>query len=577
MTKTFIYILFLLTSFTGFTQKVEVKSYVNKNDVVQNEIFTFEITTNAKCQIYRPEFGQLQVLQGPFQSNSSRSVVVNGQITMKSELKITYKLRAPKKGNYTIKPVKLICDGKTYETKKITVKVKEGSSNSKNQNTSSNGNSDFFVKMHTNKNNIYQGEPFVISLKMYSKNQPQNLENIEFGDSKGIWRKDLNPKKTNFNSEMEIINGIRYFTTSIHTELCFAQTSGEITISPGYISAIFRQGFFQSYRREAHSNTLKINVKPLPKNAPKNFNGLVGSFELSHEISRTSLKPGEAIDLKISISGKGNMNAFDDPKLDIPNDFEQFDPEVKNSLNYKSSGINGSITYNYVLVPTFYGDYAIPSYRFSYFDTESKSYKTLSTGDFNIHVEKTKNSKAGHQNLSQNKKEVDVQNEDIHYLITDDQSVFKYSDFLISKPYYLLLLALPFLTLVAIFYRRKKMGTDSHQKTLAIKAMKKKTSKLLDEAKSFHQNNNDQEALKALSNSFKSYIKQKLDITTHEMSLKQIQNKLQGNRIESQQIDQFTDIWNTIEMYQYSPISANKIDELISNAEQLIQHLDQNL
>ncbi len=575
MTKIFSYLFILFVSLQSLGQSVEVKSFVNKNKVGVNEVFSFEITTNSNCQIQRPNFNGLQVLQGPFQSNSSRTLNINGKRTVEREYKISYRLRALKEGTYTIDPVYMTCGGQPYQTKKITVTVTKSGNGSVN--VPNNANSDFFIRMHASKTKVYQGEPFTLSLKMYSKNQPQNLENIEFGDSKSIWRKDLNPNQTNFSSDMEIINGMRYYTTTIHSELCFAQTSGELSIEPGYVSAIFRRGFFSSYRREAHSNKVKISVKPLPGNAPKNFNGLVGRFDLEHDISKTTLKPGEAIDLKLKISGSGNMNTFDDPALEIPNDFEQYDPEVKNNLSYKSGGINGSISYNYVLVPTFYGDYIIPSYSFSYFDLESKTYKTLSTGDFNITVLKTENSIAKGQGSSDNKKEVDVQNEDIHYLLKNQSGLFKYDDFLISKAAYIFLVSFPFLVLGGLYLIRQKRGTLAHQNALADRAMKKQLGKNLDLAKSHIKEGNEKAALGILSETLKSFTQKKLGLTTAEMTLSSVVNMLSKKEIDTETVNTYQSTWQTVEMYQYAPIPASKVDELIVTIEGLITNLDKKL
>ena len=574
MTKVLFYIFTVFAVFRGFSQTVEVKSYVNKNEVAVNEVFSFEITTNTNCQIQRPNFNGLQVLQGPFQSNSSRTLDINGKRTIQREYKITYRLRAQKEGTFIIDPVYMKCNNQSYSTKKITIKATKSAGSQSNQIKPS---SDFFIRMYASKSEVYQGEPFTLSLKMYSRHQPQNLDNIEFGDSKGIWRKDLNPNQTNFTSDIEVLNGMRYFTTTIHSELCFAQTSGQISIKPGYVSAIFRRGIFQSYRKEAHSNSVKIKVKSLPKPAPRDFNGLVGDFSLSHEISRTTLKPGDAIDLKIKISGNGNMNTFDDPELEIPNDFEQYDPEIKNNLSYKSSGINGSITYNYVLVPTFYGDYTIPSYTFSYFDLETKAYKTLSTGDFEISVLKTKNSSAKKQGSQSSKKAVDIQNEDIHHLLTDESALFQYDDFLISKPIYILLVSLPFLALGGLYLIRLKRGTDSHKTSQAKKALKKQVTRQINAAKQYSETHDNKAVLSTLNDILKSFTQQKLSLSTSDMNLEIITDALMKSEIDSQTIDSYKSTWQTIEMYQYAPMAAEKVDGLIVTVENLITELDKKL
>ncbi|MFD1552373.1 hypothetical protein DNU06_10925 [Putridiphycobacter roseus] len=576
MRKLFLYSLFILISLNGFSQNVSINSFVDKNDMALNEILTFTISTNGNCQIFTPDFGGLTVLQGPFKSSSSRITEVNGKRTVEQETKFTYKLRATNTGTFTIASIKMDCAGKSYSSKSIKINVTEIGTQGQSA-VPSNATSDFFLRMHANKTNVYQGEPFTVSIKMYSKNQPQNIENLEFGESKGIWRKDLNPNQTNFNTDMEVINGMRYYTTVIKTELSIAQTSGEIKIAPAYISAVFRRGFFQTYRREANSNTLKIKVKPLPKGAPKDFNGLVGKFDMTHDISKTTLKPGDAIDFKIKISGKGNMNAFDDPVLSIPNDFEKFDPEIKNNVNYSSTGIAGSIAYNYVLIPTFYGDYTLPAYSFSYFDIADKKYKTLSTGDIAINVLKTENSTAGNPGLNTSKKEIDIEKEEIRYINLAHKKAFQYNDFYIASPVYYAVLGLPFLSLWLLLVWRKKQNTSTHQQQKSHKLLIKDTQLNMDNAHRLAAENKNQEALQALNATFKNYLKQKFNLATIDLNQAKISALMQSHKMEESYIKKYNTIWNNIEMYQYAPIPTDKMDALIADANGLITYLEDKL
>ncbi len=557
----------------GFTQKVEVNSFVDKNSVSVNEIITFTITTNSNCQIYTPNFNGLQVVQGPFRSSSSRIVDVNGQRSIEQELKFTYRLRAPKVDNYKISSVRLVCGGKEYSTKAISIKVVEGNSSQTNPQTKiPQNNADFFMRLYSNKSTVYQGEPFILSLKIFSKGQPQNIESLEIGDSKGLLRKDLNPNKSTFNSELEVINGIRYYTTTIRTELCFAQNSGKIDINPASISAIFSRGFFNQYRRKANSNKLTINVKPLPGGAPKNFNGLVGSFSLDHSISRNKLKPGEAIDMQIKISGRGNLNTFDDPDIAFPNDFEQFDPEIDNNVSYKSSGISGSIAYNYVLIPTFYGNYTIPAYSFSYFDIDSKAYKSLSTGDITIEVEKTANSEPGNTVVNQGQKEIEIEETDIHHLI-NAESDFEYNDFVIDKIWYYGLLSMPFILVWFVLKKRKQSQSETYLRNTATKQSLLAAKKSLIQARTLAGNNKNNEAIQSISSALKTFLKQKNNLSNLELNLSDLLQLLGKKGWADIEMEQFKLAWNNIEMYQYAPISAEKLDDLIADIEKLIERI----
>lgn len=556
------------------SQDVEVNAFVDKNNVSVNEVVTFSITTNSNCQIYTPDFGDLKIVQGPFKSSSSRIVNANGKRSVAQELKFTYRLVANKKGNFEIKAVNMVCGNKEYKTKSITIKVGNTNSSSTGQSSANTTkNADFFMRMYSNKSSVYQGESFVINLKIFSKSQPQNIENLEIGDSKGLWRKDLNPNRTTFDSQLETINGIRYYTTTIRSELCIAQNSGNIEIKPAHISAIFRSGFFNQYRKKANSNSVSIHVKPLPNGAPKNFNGLVGTFKLNHEISRNTLKPGEAIDLMVKISGSGNLNTFDDPDFAFPNDFEQFDPEIDNHLSYKRDGISGNIVYNYVLIPTFYGNYTIPSYSFTYFDLISESYKTLSTGDLNIEVLKTANSEPGNTTLNQTKKAVEIEESDIHHLLNHDNTTFNSDSFLISQLWFYGLLALPLILVWLLLWKRKQKQSEGYIHGLATQSAISKSASHLKQAKEFATEYKNKEACEEINTALKTFLKHKNGLTNMEMNWPYISSLYAEKEWPKEKINTLKLTWNNLEMYQYAPISADKLDDLIEGTEALIQDI----
>ena len=573
--RTFIFFIgCFLMQISAIAQNVEVKSFVDKNKVTVNEIITFSITTNSNCQIRTPNFGDLSIVQGPFSSSSSRIININGQRSVEQELKYTYRLRAPKTGKFKIASVNLICGGKDYSTKPIVIEAIEGNTSALGQSSNiPSNNSDFFMRMYSNKSTVYEGEPFTISLKIFSKSQPQNIENLEFGDSQGLLRKDLNPNQSSFNSQIEVINGIRYFTTTIRSELCYAQNSGQIEIKPGYISAIFRRGIFSQERKEAKSNNLTINVKPLPNGAPKNFNGLVGSIKLDHSVSKTVLKPGEAIDLQVVISGSGNLNTFDDPNFSFPNDFEQFDPEINNKLSYKSSGISGKITYNYVLIPTFYGNYTIPAYSFSYFDIESNSYKTLSTGDIEIEVLKTANSEAGNTGVDSNRKAIKIEETDIHHLLPIDHTTIKTNDFVITKVWYYGMLILPIVCVWFLLLFAKKRKSESYIKNSVLKTIYAQSLSELNNAKELAAIQKNEKAIEAVSTSLKTFLKQKNNLTNLNLNMAYISELYAKKGWTDDNLKRLKYVWNSTEMYQYAPISAEKLEDLIVEAEVLIKQI----
>lgn len=568
--KQFLFIIALLLNVVTHAQNVEFNASVSKKNVAVNEVFKYEIYTNSNCQIYQPNFGGLQVVGGPYQSSSSSIITVNGQTTQQREIKYTYQLRANKTGTFTIGKATMQCSGKTYTASAIKIKVVKGNSGSNGNGGSVNANNqEFFIKTFASKKNVYQGEPFTITLKMYSKRQPRGLEQLEVGNANGLSKEDLNPNKTSFETKREIIDGVSYYTVTLKHELCFALRSGEINIEPYYVSALFSKGFFQQYRLESYSNNIKINVKPLPKGKPKDFNGLVGHYDLEHSISKTEVLPGEAIDISLKISGKGNLNAFDEPQLKLPNDFDKFDPEYKQNYKATSTGFKGSITYNLVIVPTFYGDYTIPAFSFSYFDLDTKKYKTLSTGDFQIHVDKPKD---GYGEIITNKREVKVEENDIRFIHEKSTHLFKRSDLWAGSMGHIVLLIVPFFVVwLMLFLRKRKANlSDEDKRKYKAKKAKKSASNYLNESKKLQKAGEKDQAVKALHTALKAYLKNKFNLTESQFNIKSVNQQLKDDAIKQQ----LQEVWHQIEMFQYAPVSIHQLDDLIIKTENVINQIE---
>lgn len=557
-------LIILVTSLFSYSQ-VEFKASVNYNKVAVNEVFTFELSSNVNGQIYQPNFNGLQIVGGPHQSNSSSVVIVNGQRQAVRNIKFTWQLRANKKGKFTIPSTLMEYNDAKHKTKAITISVSDASASQQKIKATS----DFFIRTSTSKKTVYLGEPFVVTLKMYSRQSARGIEELRLGESSGIIKKDLYPNKTNYDTRTENINGVNYYTIVLKQELCYAQTTGSIKIEPYYISALFQRGFFQQYRQEGNSNSLKITVKEMPGKKPKDFNGLVGNFKLSKSISKTNIKVNEAIDIKINISGNGNLNLFDDPSLDLPNDFDQFDPEIKRNIKTSSNGTSGNISFNFVIVPTFYGDFEIPAYSFSYFDLDEKKYKTLSTGAFKIHVDKP-DGEAGE--IIKQKKDIEIEDTDIRFIHTTNLSTFKNSDLHANSILHYFLISLPFIALWLVLFLRNRTNNMSDASKIKVKSKmaKKSINKYLIKSKKLHQAGNDDEAVKELSSALRSYLKKKLNLSESDLN----KNTIVSHLKDENTILLFTTCWQTIEMYQYAPINATEVDTLINNTEELINLID---
>ena len=130
-----------------------------------------------------------------------------------------------------------------------------------------------------------------------------------------------------------------------------------------------------------------INVKALPKEGrPLDFSGAVGSFDFEIDTNKSQLKATEALQATVKVSGKGNLKLFELPKLTLPSSLEVYEPEHSENVSTTLTGMQGQISDTYTIVPSFQGKYPIPSVSFSYFDLNTKRYKTITSDELVINV-----------------------------------------------------------------------------------------------------------------------------------------------------------------------------------------------
>lgn len=560
-----IFILFVCWIQIGFGQNT-VQSTVSSNQVAASEVFEFQIlVNNFDCEVMQPDFGGLEVVGGPYSSQSNKINIINGKRTQITEITYTYQLRAKEVGSYLISSVTMSCAGVVQESERIKITVTE-------KGVESNIDKDYYMRLTANKTSVYEGEPFTVTLKYYSKSRPDSFEALDLGDAVGIYRQDLKPDRKSFQTNMESINGVRYFTIVLREEVCFAQRTGQVQLDPYYVSLLFRRDIFNQFRKETYSNALKIEVKKIPGGSSVDFNGLVGEFSMTGEISNTHVLMGDAIDIKITIDGNGNMQDLGLIELKVPEEFDQYDPEIEDRTSVSSGGIKGKIEYNFVVRPTHYGTYTIPGYSFQYFDLKKKKMKTAKIDDFVIEVDKREN-----MDIDPIKKT--LENTDIQYIEEKSSGFFEQEDFIYGTWTYYGLVSFPlFASFFFIFFRRKKENI-SDDDLLAVQQKKAvKTAQLaLKEVKQNLDQGNDTIALKGLQTTLNNFFMKKFNVGLSELSQRKIAERLASNQVGEESIQKFNRIWNAIEMGQYAPIAHENLVQTVNDTEGLLIELDKKL
>ena len=132
------------------------------------------------------------------------------------------------------------------------------------------------------------------------------------------------------------------------------------------------------------ARALSLRILPIPGDAA--FHGPVGRFDLSAKLDRTKVAPGEAVTLRIRLSGTGNLRtATESPKLDVPN-ATLYPPSVKSDSS-RTGRTQVATEWSYVLVPKENGTVTIPPVSLAVFDPAEKRIVTKTTAPLTLVAE----------------------------------------------------------------------------------------------------------------------------------------------------------------------------------------------
>lgn len=545
-----LYSVLILFSGLAIGQQPAFYAEVNKNRVsVSDYVQLSFIIENGKGKNFkRPSLSDFDILNTQNYSSSSSA---NGRVTKK--LSIIYLIKPRGAGKKTIGSAKVSINGKTYSTKPITIeaiagKVQERHADKNHQNLPK---KDVFVRAYLNKPTVYQGEQVLLTYKIFTR---QGISNYSQPVSKftGFWKEDI--KTENPKVKRETINGLAYRTAIIKKVVLFPQKSGELKIPEAEMFVDLDVGFFNSKRVDLKSNPVKINVRSLPGiEIPEDYSGAVGQFELSSHINTTETKVDEAITLLVKIKGAGNLSLVDIPIVELPNDFEVYDPKVNESKSTRNNILSGTKSYEYLIIPRQEGVYKMKPVRFSYFDPKTKIYKTVSTQSYTLEIEGGGSSSKGSVS-GISKDEVELLGKDILFIKTGDPALqlVNYT-FFNSIPFFLLAGA-PFLLFFGMFGLRyyqsnKKTDPDLARKRNALPMARKQ----LKQAKKLMAQPEDKPFYEAISMALWGYFSDRFGLQTHELSREFLEAKLVEQGINEGLSGRIMGLLDKCEMALYAP------------------------
>ena len=231
------------------------------------------------------------------------------------------------------------------------------------------------------------GEPLVLTYWLYTQTSVADLQFKEAPQFAGFWVEELERAQGPPSGEPATVEGQSYRRFPVLKKLLFPTKAGTLTIPASVFRiGLARTGFFDSGGSvERATKPISVEVGSLPDEP--GFSGAVGKFRATASLDRDAVPLGEAATLRFRVEGTGNLKWIDrGPELVLPG-AKVFPPQSKSDLRTTPSGITGSRTWEFVVVPETSGVVEIPPLPFRYFDPAAGRIVTAETQPLALQVE----------------------------------------------------------------------------------------------------------------------------------------------------------------------------------------------
>ena len=398
----------LLVVQISFGQEVDIE--LGPDEIGLNETFTIKVTlSNDKIKSY-DQFPEIQGFQKQGISQSSSMNIINGQMSSSNSIIQYYK--PIRKGQFTLSNFSVLINGQSFSSPGKKISVTDAKSSQGLGGNIFDPFADFFGRtaeepeyveldddaffsVSVDKDEIYLGEGFTVSIAFFMSEQNQApFQFYEPGRQLDAILKKIKPAKaweenfniTNIEPQPIELSGKKWIRFKVFEATFFPFSEGKIEIprvpwemikykvakNPSLFGAN-RQEDFKTF----YSSTRTITVKPLPPHPLKNEVS-VGVYQLRENISTLEAKTGEGFNYSFGVSGVGNINSLSPPKRLPGTNLNTFDPNVRQQINRGYGRVSGVKEFNYFITLNEAGEYNLKDYfSWIYFDPVRAAYDTL--------------------------------------------------------------------------------------------------------------------------------------------------------------------------------------------------------
>jgi hypothetical protein len=572
---------------SAFAQGVTVTAEVDPNPASLDDQVSLIVTINSSGgNSERPQLPKIEGLKfvgGPSVSNQFQWI--NGQSS--SFQSFTYTFLPEREGTLRIPPIAAKVGGKTYQTEEISLKVAKGSASGQSGSPRRRGlpsifddlgldqdsplrdrtprRRDVMTLAEVDKKTAFVGEQINLTYRILTQVPITQVEIKESSTLKGFWAEEVDLPK-NPTPQIRNLQGKTYTEYVIKKQALFATTAGTVQIPATTFALAVRTNigvFFSLGSQETvfrKTEPLTLQIQPLPATGkPDDFSGAVGSFKLDTSIDKSKAEVGEAVNLKVTLSGSGNFRTITDLPLPELLGFKIYSSKSNDNVAIRNDVLQGSKTWEYVVIPQVPGKELLPAMKFAYFSPEARQYHEAQAAGLEVSVLKGKGGTGAESGIiAAAQQGIVKRGTDIRY-IKFSGSLKNRSGHLYQSAWLYLALLIPLgVNCGLLVYANQRARLQQDLKGFRSRQARKIAEKRLAKAKRCLSENDTSQFHSILESSISGYLSDKFNLPQIEITSQHIRRFMQERNINSHLSEDVTALLEECNFARYAPVQTDR-------------------
>ena len=554
----------VLSGNVAYSQDITVSADVTPKIISLNETATLRVTASANQQlgnITPPELSALPDFNVSYGGSSSQYNLTGNRFSM--SVTWTYVLRPKKVGQFMVPPIHISHSNKTYAANLVTIKVLPKSKKTAQRKSTQDTFTDVFsnsthkVEASVDNSRPYVNEQIIYTFRyLYTARIPSfNTPKYTPPSLRQFWTTELQRK----GRQRQVIDGTLYWIEEIPVGL-FPITAGRITINPAKLSLPLSAGRGRSQSSKVLiTNPVEIDVQPLPKEGkPTNFAGTVGQYRIHAQTDRGTIDAGDGFTLRIQVSGKGNIKTVPTPTIPVLPNMAIYDPQITDAIGIVDSKVQGSRTYEYVIISSKEGNWAIPAIDYPYFDPQAENYQVARTVPITINVLPSPNGAIETTSPHTTQSDIHLLKQDIRYIKPDSLELSNQHLYPYKRASFWVAQTLPIAVVLSVwFYRQRQAKRDP--KKLRQQYAARNALRIIENAKE-HATNEPATFYGTLANGLYQYIGDLFDVSPSGLNPELVRQRCEEAGLPESVTAQIVDALTQCDYVRFAPVAANPTD-----------------